>query len=79
MLGLITGNHPRHLFLADKLISTGLVECWVIETRENFVPDSNFIKDKDLKNLFDIHFQKRKSPKNFGSVKSIILQKMSKV
>ena len=65
MLGLITGNHPRHLFLADKLISTGFVKCWVIETRENFVPDSSFIKNKDLGNLFDIHFQKREESEKF--------------
>jgi len=59
MIGLITGNHPRHLFLANRLIETGLVQCWVIEKRENFTPDSSFIINKELRDLFDLHFQKR--------------------
>ncbi len=59
MLSLITGSHPRHMFLADKLIDTGLVNCWVIEKRETFLPDSDFIQNQELRFLFDLHFKKR--------------------
>ena len=50
MLGLITGDHPRHKYLANKLINEGIVQYWVIETRESFIPDSSGINNAEIKN-----------------------------
>ena len=52
MLGLITGDHPRHKYLANKLINLNLVKFWVIETRESFIPDS-----KNIENLEKTQFK----------------------
>lgn len=55
----ITGNHPRHAYMARAIASTGLLDTVIIEQRENFklsVP--NNIPD-DLKLLFTHHFNER--------------------
>ena len=56
---LITGNHPRHKHFATKLISTGKVCSWVIENREEFVPQPSANLTEDLKTLFEHHFNER--------------------
>lgn len=56
---LITGNHPRHKHFANKLISTGKVCSWVIEEREEFVPQPPANITEDLKALFKHHFNER--------------------
>ena len=56
---LITGSHPRHKHFAAKLISTGKVCSWVIEKREEFVPQPSVNLTKDLKTLFEHHFNER--------------------
>ena len=65
MLGLITGDHPRHKYLANKLINLNLVKFWVIETRESFIPDSKNIENLDIRNLYDLHFAKREEAEQF--------------
>ncbi len=65
MLGLITGDHPRHKYLANKLINLNLVKFWVIETRESFIPDSKNIENSDIRNLYDLHFTKREESEQF--------------
>ena len=56
---LITGNHPRHKHFAAKLISTGKICSWVIEEREEFVPQAAANISEDLKGLFEHHFNER--------------------
>ena len=65
MLGLITGDHPRHKYLANKLINEGIVQYWVIETRESFIPDSSGINNAEIKKLFDLHFHKRDEAEDY--------------
>lgn len=56
---MITGNHPRHKHFATKLISTGKICSWVIEEREEFVPQVPANISGDLKDLFEHHFNER--------------------
>ena len=60
---LITGDHPRHLYFADKfaeeIISTGIDLLWVIERREAFMPTPDKDLNLNLKKLFNLHFEKR--------------------
>lgn len=56
---LITGNHPRHKHFANILISTGKVCSWVIEEREEFLPQPPTNLTQDLKALYNYHFNER--------------------
>ena len=56
---LITGDHIRHLYLADYLCRKGYKINWIIEKRENQVPSANKNLTKDLKILFKKHFLRR--------------------
>ena len=60
---LITGDHPRHLYFADKFIEEilgmGINLLWVIEKREAFVPTPDKDLNIELKKLFNLHFEKR--------------------
>ncbi|GGB45395.1 hypothetical protein GCM10011316_16790 [Roseibium aquae] len=56
---LITGSHPRHLFLARELIRTGTVCAWIMEEREAFVPEPPPGLAPDLAGLFNHHFAER--------------------
>lgn len=56
---LITGDHPRHKFFAEELISTGLVCSWVIEEREELIPAPPAEINLELKQLFVHHFNER--------------------
>ena len=57
---LITGNHPRHLYLAGILSQFHDVVGWVIEDRGEFLrPESNYSEDALLNELCAIHFKAR--------------------
>ena len=57
---LITGNHPRHLYLAGILSQFHDVVGWVIEDRGEFLqPELNFSGDKSLNELCSHHFKER--------------------
>ena len=56
---LITGNHPRHKHFATALISTGKVCSWIIQEREEFVPQPPNNITENLKTLFEHHFTER--------------------
>ena len=56
---IISGDHPRHHYLASKLASTGLVKGWVKERREAFIPNPPPSLKRDLSELFVKHFSKR--------------------
>ena len=66
---LITGDHPRHKFLAAQLYQSGQIIGWVVEKREKFVPSPPEDLDEDLTILFEHHFNERDRVENevFGS------------
>ncbi len=65
MITLITGDHPRHIFLAKNLSEKFEVDNWIIQRRENIFTDS-YKKKKILHRLEKLHFEKRfKSEKTF--------------
>ena len=56
---LISGDHPRHRLL-DDIIKDGKNEVVVLQMeREQLVPSSEFIKNPELKKIFDRHFKER--------------------
>jgi len=66
---LITGDHPRHHFLAQEIIKTGKVSAWVIEKREEFLPSPPDNIQANLAKLFIHHFNEREKVERevFGS------------
>ena len=56
---LLTGNHPRHLYLADTFLRSGLEVEWVIEKRESIMPQPEKELPFNIKRLFNHHFNKR--------------------
>lgn len=76
---LITGDHPRHKYFANKLIVTGKVCAWVIEEREEFVPQSPDGIAADLKALFDHHFGERDLVENKVFQSSIEAESTSRI
>ena len=57
---LITGDHPRHQALKSLLEKEGFLDAVIIEKRENFIPQPNEKLSSELKNLFHLHFEKRR-------------------
>ena len=55
-LVFISGNHSRHASIVRKLLESEIEVSWVVEQRENSIPDSPVDLDFDLKRLFEIHF-----------------------
>ena len=55
---LMTGSHRRHLHVASAIARTGLVTGWVVENREEFVPDPTDVPERDRAN-FVRHFRER--------------------
>jgi folate-dependent phosphoribosylglycinamide formyltransferase PurN len=60
----ISGNHPRHKYIAKCLEETGMLKAWVIEQRESFVPEPPVGLNKDLKLVFSRHFKLREEVEN---------------
>ena len=58
---LITGDHIRHLYLADYLCRKGYKINWIIEKRENQVPSPNKNLTKHLKFFLKKHFLRRET------------------
>lgn len=58
---LITGNHPRHIYFANRLKNTSFEFSWIIEKRrDKFMPKISENYKKEIKKLFNIHFNRRK-------------------
>lgn len=56
---LLTGSHPRHLYLVNKLAQLGVVSAHVMEVREEFLPQPpGNLEELDRKN-FIRHFVDR--------------------
>jgi folate-dependent phosphoribosylglycinamide formyltransferase PurN len=67
---LLTGSHPRHLFLAQSLYQEGLLGGLLIETRGSFVPAPDArLSDRDRAH-FIRHFKDREESeeKAFGKI-----------
>ncbi len=61
---LITGDHPRHHFFAQSLVSTGLVSAWIRERRGIFNPQPPAALSSHLKYLYHHHFNERERIEN---------------
>ena len=57
-LTIITGDHYRHLYLADKIQNLGLDVSWIIQKRDNIKPKLHH-ENKNILKLLKIHFDKR--------------------
>ena len=59
MITLITGNHKRHMYLVDCFSKVFKDIVWIIQRRENVIPeiDKNF--NTEIQNLQKLHFEKR--------------------
>ena len=55
---LITGDHLRHLYLADFLHKRNFKFDWIIEKREKQIPPIEKKYNKDIKKLFLKHLKK---------------------
>lgn len=76
---VITGDHPRHKYLANQLAEAGLLAGWVIEKRKAFMPEPPAGLSDELKNLFKLHFNRREeaeekffgTPNGLGDINSL--------
>ncbi len=55
----ITGNHPRHAFMARSIAQTGWLTDVVVEERESFMPAPPKGLDAKTEQLFTHHFKAR--------------------
>ncbi len=56
---LLTGSHPRHLYVVNQLAKLGIVTAHVMEVREEFIPQPpDYLEDID-RNNFIRHFVDR--------------------
>lgn len=64
----VTGNHPRHAYLARALAATGKLSGLIIEEREQHIPKPPEHLSEALKKLFRLHFDNRAvvEDKHFG-------------
>ncbi|SOB91361.1 formyl transferase-like protein [Ureibacillus xyleni] len=61
---LLTGSHPRHLYLVNKLMELDIVAAHVMEVRESFVPNPpEHLEEIDREN-FIRHFADRDEAEN---------------
>ena len=77
----MSGDHLRHRYVADSLISCGAEITWIIEKREDKIPKIPNKLNQNLKRLFQYHFKKRLLAENFyfknAGIKSI--EKMNEI
>ena len=68
---VITGDHPRHKYLANQLAKAGLLSGWIIEQRKPFIPETPTGLSDNLSRLFKLHFQRREEAEEhfFGNPK----------
>lgn len=61
---LLTGSHPRHLYIVNKLAELGIVAAHVMEIRESFVPQPPANLEEIDRNNFIRHFKDRDEAEN---------------
>lgn len=66
---LITGSHPRHKFIANKIAETGNLDLIISQKREPFVPQPPENLDMNLSEMYVKHFNNREKSENlfFGN------------
>lgn len=55
----ITGNHPRHKYIARRIADSGYLSTVISEVRESHVPTPPNHLTESSKTLFELHFKKR--------------------
>ena len=55
----VTGDHPRHSYMARQIYSTGFLSTIIVQRREEFNPKPPDDIDKETKDLFIHHFEER--------------------
>lgn len=55
----MTGNHPRHTYIAEQIQATGNLSGLVVEDRGEHVPNPPDHLESDLRDLYTHHFQRR--------------------
>lgn len=70
---LLTGSHPRHLYVANQIKETGFVVGHIIENREEFVPQPPQGLMKIDEENFVKHFEDRSISENlfFNEIKNV--------
>lgn len=56
---LITGSHPRHAAMARAIAASDTLDGLIVEEREAHVPTPPDNLSSELRNLFDLHFERR--------------------
>ncbi len=56
---IISGSHPRHLYVVNKMLETGLVVGLVLMQREQMVEDTPEFLSLHIKKLYEKHFRLR--------------------
>ena len=56
---LITGDHPRHCYLAHQVMASGIPTVWIVERREQFMPQPPAHLSAAMSQLFTHHFALR--------------------
>lgn len=56
---IISGSHPRHLYVIEKMLQTGQVVGIVLMQRENMIQEAPFNIDAHTKELYEKHFKLR--------------------
>lgn len=56
---LITGDHPRHCYLAHQVMASGIPTHWIVERREKFMPQAPAHLSAAMSRLFTHHFALR--------------------
>jgi len=69
-LTIVTGDHKRHLYFADLLVKNGFTFDWFIEERESALPEPDFQFNREIKKLFNLHFEKRDMSEKLFFVKN---------
>ena len=65
MIVLFTGNHLRHNYLVDSFSKVFKEIIWIVEKRENYIPDIDRNFSSEVNKLQKIHFEKRLDAENF--------------
>jgi len=60
----VTGDHPRHSYMARQLHKTGFLSTVIVQKREEFNPKPPENLDEETKNLFMHHFSERNRVEN---------------
>lgn len=77
----ITGSHPRHVYLVERLRQAGLLKGWIVDKREDFVPAPPDGLSDGLRRLFIHHFEARQKSESafFGEAGPDTVQGVDKL